>query len=43
MNKENASKLWKIIHEAKEDYKAKGFDIFIMNFDREVFGHSACY
>jgi hypothetical protein len=32
-----------VCQQAKEDYKAKGFDIFIMNFDREVFGHSACY
>ena len=32
-----------VCQQAKEDYNAKGFDIFIMNFNREVFGHSACY
>ena len=32
-----------VCQQAKDDYNAKGFDIFIMNFNREVFGHSACY
>ena len=32
-----------VCQQAKEDYNAKGFDIFIMNFNREIFGHSACY
>ena len=32
-----------VCQQAKEDYNAKGFDIFIMNFNRDVFGHVACY
>ena len=32
-----------VCQQAKNDYKVKGFDIFIMNFDKEVFGHTACY
>jgi len=32
-----------VCQQAKKDYKVKGFDIFIMNFDKEVFGHTACY
>ncbi len=32
-----------VCQQAKEDYNAKGFDIFIMNFNRDVFGHIACY
>ena len=32
-----------VCQQAKEDYNAKGFDIFIMNFNRDFFGHVACY
>ena len=32
-----------VCKQAKENYNARGFDIFIMNFNRDVFGHVACY
>jgi len=32
-----------VCQQAKEDYNTKGFEIFIMGFDQEVYGHTGCY